>query len=607
MQGGGVNDFWQRLKQRKLVQWAATYIAAAFALIQVLDVVAQRFGWPDRVEKVIILALAIGFFVVLVLAWYHGERGAQRIGGTELLIIALLLVIGGGVLWGYAHVPAKSPVATAATKPAPAAASSVAKTSARNAIPAPAASIPAESVAVLPFTNDSGAADQQYFSDGLSEDLINALSQFQGLKVISRNSAFQFRNSKDSSAVIGRKLGVAHLLEGSVQKLGDEVRISATLVNAADGSVAWSQQYDKPYKDLFALQDAITKAVSGALQARLLTAPGAVVQSDRPPSGNLDAYAAYQHGIAYKALVTEAGDHQAVDAFTKAIRFDPKYAAAYSQLSFTWVDLADQFVTGGVQIQQANTEARKAADVALKLDPDSSLAHQARANVLQYVDMDWAGAETEAERALQLAPNDAAARFNLARILASLGQNRRAVDLTRQALANDPRHALWYSWLGMNLAALGQLDEAERAIETAITLQPGAVRNRERLSIIEILRGDPKAALVSAQKELWPWHDIAVTLALQAGTNRAAADAALKKLIAGYSRGAPYQIAEVYALRRDPDNMFKWLDRAWTSHDPGIGYLLMDPIILRYRDDPRFAAFCKKVGLPDTTDAVAMK
>jgi len=174
-------------------------------------------------------------------------------------------------------------------------------------LPASTAAIPAKSVAVLPFTNESGKQDEQYFSDGLSDDLITALSQFAGLKVISRNSAFQFRDSHDSSAKIGTLLGVAHILEGSVQRAGDEVRITATLVNAGDGSIVWSQRYDQPYKDLFALQDAITQSVAEALKAKLLTAPGAVLQSDRPPGGNLDAYTAYQQGLAYYAQTTEAG------------------------------------------------------------------------------------------------------------------------------------------------------------------------------------------------------------------------------------------------------------------------------------------------------------
>jgi TolB-like protein/Flp pilus assembly protein TadD len=597
-----VEAFWLRLKQRKLVQWAAAYVAAAFALIQVLDVVAQRFGWPDRVEKLIILALAVGFCLVLVLAWYHGERGAQRIGGTELLIIALLLAIGGGLLWRYARQPATAALAkVAAHAAAPPAIAAI-------PLPVSAASIPEKSVAVLPFANDSGQKDQQYFSDGLSDDLINALSQFAGLKVISRNSAFQFRGSKDSSAKIGQLLGVAHLLEGSVQRAGDEVRITATLVNAGDGSIVWSQRYDKPYKDLFALQDAITTAVAGALKAKLLTAPGAVLQSDRPPGGNLEAYTAYQHGIAYVALNTEAGFHQAIDAFNEAIRLDPRYAAAYAQLSRMWTGLAIQFLTDPARIAQARAAARQASATALKLDPDSALAHWARAYLLQGQDMDWTGAEAESRRALQLAPGDAAAQFGLGEILATLGRNARAVALTRQALAGDPRHATWYNWLGIYLAALGKLDEARTASATAIALQPGAANYHEQLATIAILQGQPAVALAAAQAE--PpgiWREIALALALQIGPDRAAADAALGTLIQKYANAAPYQIAEVYALRRDPDHMFKWLDRAWALRDPGIGLLLMDSLILRYQHDPRFAAFCKKVGLPTTTDAVAMK
>ncbi|MGH8216641.1 MAG: hypothetical protein ACREPZ_13245, partial [Rhodanobacteraceae bacterium] len=227
--------FLARLRQRKLVQWALAYVAFAFALIQVADVIAQRFGWPDQVEKLLILALAIGFLVALVLAWYHGERGAQKVSGTEIVILALLLAIGGGLLWRYERVsPSTSRMDVAQRNQL---------TTTTNA-PAQAIPIPAKSVAVLPLSNESGDKDQQYFSDGLSEDLITALSQFAGLKVINRDSSFRFRDSKDSVQAIGEKLGVAHLLEGSVRKLGDEVRVSAELVNAADGSTLWSQHYD---------------------------------------------------------------------------------------------------------------------------------------------------------------------------------------------------------------------------------------------------------------------------------------------------------------------------------------------------------------------------
>jgi serine/threonine-protein kinase len=467
-------------------------------------------------------------------------------------------------------------------------------------------SAPDKSVAVLPFANDSGKADEQFFSDGLSEDLINTLSQFAGLKVISRNSAFQFRDSSDSSKVIGQKLGVAHLLEGSVQRAGDEVRITATLVNASNGSVLWSQRYDKPYKDLFALQDAITQSVADALKAKLLTAPGAVVQSDRPPSGNLDAYAAYQHGIAYDALATEAGTRRAIKAYTEATRLDPRYAAAYAKLSLDWLFLPVQYASADAV--PAIAKARAASRTALALDPDLAVAHLARGYLLQDVGMDWRGAEAEAQRALQLAPNDALTQAFVATVAATLGNNRRSVELAHPRIAADPRSATGYYGLSAYLTALGRLDEARQAIEKTIALQPQGAANYELLATIDILSGDPEAALAAAKRELpGPWHDIAMALALQVGGDRATADAALNTLVTRYADTGPYQIAEVYALRHDPDNMFKWLDHAWTARDPGISNLLSDPLVLRYSNDPRFASFCKKIGLPTTTDAVAMK
>jgi TolB-like protein/Tfp pilus assembly protein PilF len=471
--------------------------------------------------------------------------------------------------------------------------------------PAPAV-IPEKSVAVLPFENDSGDTSQQYFSDGLSQDLITALTQFAGLKVISRDSAFQFRDSKDSSKVIGEKLGVAHLLEGSVQRAGDMVRITATLVNASDGSALWSQRYDKPYKDLFALQDAITHSVADALKARLLTAPGAVVQSDRPPSGNLDAYTAYLRGVTDFTRTDETHARQAIDAYQRAVTIDPGYAAAWAALSRAWARLGGAFMGGAAQ-QQAFTQARRASDRALQLAPDLAAAHSAR-SYLAFSESDWKGAQAEIQRALQLAPSDGDAKYLYGSVLATLGQCGRAADLVQQALMTNPRNGDWYYALSQYLACGGRMADAQQALRTAIALQPQGTAYHEGAAVLAILRGDAEAALAAAQEEPpGPWHDVAMALTLQIGPDRKAADAVLKNLIAKYADLGPYQIAEAYALRRDPDAVFQWLDRAWKQHDPGVSYLLYDPLILRYREDPRFAAFCHKVGLPTTTDAVAMK
>ena len=607
-----------------MVRVAIAYVVAAWLLVQIATQLFPFFDIPNWAVRLVVILLAIGLPVAVAFAWIYeltpegirrteaadspgarSEHASRQIGRKLNTVIIAVLVLAVALLgWRLLALRRASAPSAAAQAAAPAA-PAVPQAPSNTANPAPAV-IPEKSVAVLPFENDSGDASQQYFSDGLSQDLITALTQFAGLKVISRDSAFQFRDSKDSSKVIGEKLGVAHLLEGSVQRAGDMVRITATLVNASDGSALWSQRYDKPYKDLFALQDAITHSVADALKARLLTAPGAVVQSDRPPSGNLDAYTAYLRGVTDFTRTDETHARQAINAYQRAVTIDPGYAAAWAALSRAWARLGGAFMGGAAQ-QQAFTQARRASDRALQLAPDLAAAHSAR-SYLAFSESDWKGAQAEIQRALQLAPNDGDAKYLYGSVLATLGQCRRAADLVQQALMTNPRNGDWYYALSQYLACGGRMADAQQALRTAIALQPQGTAYHEGAAVLAILRGDAEAALAAAQEEPpGPWHDIAMALALQIGPDRKAADAVLKNLIAKYADLGPYQIAEAYALRRDPDAVFQWLDRAWKQHDPGISYLLYDPLILRYRDDPRFAAFCHKVGLPTTTDAVAMK
>ena len=456
----------------------------------------------------------------------------------------------------------------------------------------------APSIAVLPLANESGDASQQYFSDGISEDLITALSQFPGLKVIGRTSAFQFRDSKEDSRSIGARLGVAHLLEGSVRRSAEMVRVTAELIDTADGSTQWSERYDRPYKDLFALQDEITRAVVGALRTKLLPGEHAAEQSERPPGGSLEAYSALLQGRFYFLRETEADTRKAIESYTEATQLDPQYAIAWSGLSGAWTVLSG-FYLGGAPAQEAYAKAREAVGRALALSPDLAAAHLAHGELLQFADFDWHGAEAEYRRALALAPNDGEAKFYLGRQLAIFGEVEPAIDLMRQALATEPLRADWYYWLAVSLSGINRLDDAERAIRRAIELQPSGVTNHYQLTIIEIQRGHAQAALEAAQQEPpGPYLDMTLGFARQIGGDRNAADAALKMLIEKYSANGAYQIAQIYALRKDANATFEWLDRAWTNRDSGIAFLLFDPFILRYKDDPRFAAFCRKVALP---------
>ncbi len=585
-------SFVSELRRRNVFRAGVLYIGAIWALAQGVAQLAPVFGAPDWVPRWFAIAGAIGFPFWLLFAWFFeftpeglklerdvepGESITHQTGRKlDFWIIGVLSVA--VVLLLTNQIVSRRGADRASD----------------------------QSIAVLPLANDGGNADEQYFSDGLSEDLITTLSHFADLKVISRGSSFKFRDSKEDSRAIAAKLGVAHILEGSVRRVGDAVRISASLVHATDGSTLWSERYDRPYRDLFALQDEISNAVAGALKAKLLSGGSAAAQTDRPPSGNLDAYAAYLQGAFYGARGTEADHNEAVARYTKAIELDPHYARAWAGLSSEWTSYAQQNLEGEAA-QKAYAQAREAADKAVQLQPDLAAAYAARATLRRNGDFDWAGAEADSRRAVDLAPNDGGAKFSLGVSLATVGKVREAIALTKQAIQTNPMRASWNVWLSMYYSSLGQLNDAEAAVRKAIALQSDGTAYYELLAIIEIQRGDAAAALDAAQKESdESWRRMALALARQIGDDRAAADAALQELIDKDAKLAAYPIAEVYALRRDADKTFEWLDQAWSARVPAVDGLLFDPLLLRYRHDPRFAEFCKKVGLLTNTEAIAL-
>ena len=598
-------SFIAELKRRNVIRMAGLYLVGAWLVVQVSSTVLPMFDAPAWLPRTIVTLIAIGFVPTLIFSWVFeftpdglkrdadvlpdrsiAPQTARRMDRAIIAVLALALLYFGFDKFVLAP-RREAAMLASARQPA-------------------AAAIADKSIAVLPLTNESGDKDQQYFSDGLSENLIVALSQFSGLKVIGRNSSFRFRDTHDDSRTIGAKLGVATLLEGSVQRAGDAVRISAELIRASDGSTIWTQSYDRPYKDLFALQDEITQSVAGALKAKLLANDTAVAQTDRPPSGNLDAYSAYLQGKFYFARSSEADWWKALEQYAIATRIDPRYALAWAESARAGGWLAAEYL-GGAEAQRVIAQGRAAADTALKLEPNLAAAHEVHAEALGAVDFDWSGSEVEFRRALQLAPNNSDALENLGALFAGRGQPEHAIELIRQSLEIDPLRPTGYLVLSRSLASLGRLDEAEQAIRKAIALQQASGIFDATLAVIEVQRGDAKAALAEAKRTLpGIWQDYALAMARQIGNDRAAADAALKLTIDKHADGMAFQIAEIQALRRDPDQTFAWLARAWTNRDPGLQFLLVNPFLLRYRDDPRFAAFCKKIGLPTTTTAKAL-
>ena len=582
-----MKSFFAELQRRHVYKVGAAYAVAGWLLVQIVTQVFPIFEVSALAQRIIVLVIVAGFPFTLILTWLFditpkgivrtddlpatGESHVmqrERVGMDRKMnyVLALLLVTAiGYFVLDRTVLRRDSAQATSNAK----------------------------SIAVLPLVNTSGDAANDYFFDGLSEELIAVLAKIPGLKIIGRSSSFLFKGKSDDSRTIGEKLGVTNLLEGSVRKQGDRVRIVAELINAADGRALWSETYDRELKDVFAVQSEIATAVTDQLKIKLLGAPA---KSDAAPSNNnLAAYNALQQGTFYFRLSTEEGTRKATEFYGEAIRLDPRYALAYAQLSAAWRQLAATWL-GGAEANEAYAKARNAAQTALSLAPDLAAAHEALGFVLVTPDLDFAAAEAEFRKAEKLAPADAGPKFALSFLFAVQGRLAEAENIMRQTLPLDPLGVTRYLNLARILIAGGRYDEAEAALRKAIELQPAAARLHAYLTTLDVLRGNAAAALRDAQLEpkgFWQYY--ALALAQQAQSDHATADAALQTLIDNDAVSGPFQIATVYGLRKEPDKMFDWLERAYTEHDPGLTQLLGTPFILNYRDDPRFAALCQKL------------
>lgn len=588
-------SFLVELRKRKVFQVAVGYLAVAWLLVQVTATILPAFDLPVWALRFVVLLFALGFPIAVLMAWALqltpegvkldvGTSGGKRI----LAIAAMLTVLALGWFFRGQFLATPAPAQSAA---------------AGEASMQPGAD--ARSIAVLPLVNASNDPEQQFFSDGLSENLIASLSRFDGIRVIGRISAFQFRDSKDDSATIGHKLGVAYLLNGSVQRAGDLVRINASLTKAADGSTLWAEHYDRPYKDLFALQDEIAQAVAGALHARLLSADDAARQDDRPPSGSIDAYNAYLQGLKHWH---DEDFGKAAGYMTRAVQLDPGYAVAWAHLSGSLSTVATFGNEAPELARERMRASRLAADKALQLAPGLGPAHAARA-YLHFYEFDHRGALAECRRAVQLAPDDGTVLNGCGYTLAGIGKLREALRLRERLLSIEPLYTVNYLQYAELLMATGRLDEAEKYLRTgeAVAGQP----QPDRHLMLALLRGDAGAALRIARQALPADRSRYLALAAQIGTDRAAADAALAKFIEdrdGCTGCRPYDVVTLHALNGDAGHAVEWLERDWAQQRGNALFILSDPFVLRFRDDPRFIAFCRKIGLapPSASEALSI-
>jgi TolB-like protein len=570
------------LKRRNVYKVAVAYVVVGWIVIQVATQVFPFLEIPSWVVRLVIALVAIGFPIALVIAWAfeltpEGIKRTEDVDATSprrrksyawiyIVLVGALLSVGLFMLGRYGFRGKNSSSGASSAK----------------------------SIAVLPLLNESGDPKDEYFSDGLSEELIAALAQIRDLKVIGRSSSFRFKERKEESKTIGEKLGVATLLEGTVRKQGDRVRIVAELINAADGIELWTHTFDRELKDIFAVQQEIAAAVATSLKVTLLGS------EERPaansPTENTDAHNAYLQGHYYFQRRNLEDYHKAVGYYDEAIRLDPDYALAYAERSETWTLIGDLTGEGKTAWPKARSDAEKAVAIA----PTLPEAHAALGWVRFFTEWRFAEGLDELKRAKELAPANPTANDLLARVIVYLGrldeaekQGRQAVDL--DPLATPPRNnlarILWYE---------GKVDEADATARKAAELQPTAASSRRWQVLVAIKRGDSETALREAQLEPDPsYRRFELAVAQYARGDQKAADAALADLIA-HDEGLDYQVAQVYAVRGEREKAFEWLQIAFDNHDTGMLALLVDPLLNSLRDDPRYKTLIGKMNFPTT-------
>ncbi len=451
-------------------------------------------------------------------------------------------------------------------------------------------------LAVLPFQNLTGDPKEEYLADGLTEEMIAQLSRLnpEQLGVIARTSVMGYKHSDQRLDQIGRDLSVQYVLESSLRGNGDRLRITVQLLQVKDQSHLWAQDFDYRPRDILSLEDDVAKAVVREIQIRLTPQQKADLARLRPV--NAEAFDAYMEGRFFLDRDSDGDLNRAASYYERAINLDSSYAPAWVGLSRARFRQADR---GFIPHEEGQRQARKAAEQALALNPSLPEAHARIGQMKRLVDWDWMGANASLQRALALDPGNPAVLYAASALAGSLGHFEEALDLVRRSIALDPLNAASRESLAQVCWAMGRQEEAETNFKKALELNPGLPGDHEWLGLVYLGQGRVQDALVEIERE--PMAALRLqgqAAAYSALGRKKESDVALRELIAKYQASAAFQIADVYAFRKEPDKAFEWLERAYVQHDGGVASTKWDPLLKNLRGDPRYMAFLKKLRLP---------
>lgn len=570
------NSIWDRIKRHKVVEWTLAYVAFGYAALHGVQMLRETFEWPLLVSRVTVFILIVGVPIAATLAWYHGQRAQHRVSGIEFSILIALLLVAGSVLWWVSHSGGAHVAATAAadtTHPQP---------------------LGEKSIAVLPFIDMSEKHDQEYFADGMAEEIIDLLVKVPDLRVPARTSSFYFKGKSTKVPDIAHELGVAHVLEGSIRRSGNRLRVTAQLVRADNGFHLWSQTYDRDLQDVFKVQDDIANAVVQALQISLMGGP-----LGRRSGGtqNLEAYQLYLRGLSSMWQNTSASLTAAGDYFDQAIRLDPGFGLAWAEQSRTTLFLT---VNAILSPREGYERARQQAQHALQLSPDLPEAHGMLANIYRNFDWDWAASDAEVRQALALDPTNPTALMRAGQLSYTLGHWDEAERQLSLALARDPLATIAIWSLGTAQYGAGRFAKADATYRRLLDVAPGFLSGHAYLGKTLLAEGDPQAALAMVQQEKSEkTRQMFLPIVLQAAGRKTEADEALKTLIAKFANDAAYYVSMSYAYRGERDLAFQWLERAFEQKDQYFREMVGEPLFKNLANDPRYKAFLRKMHLPE--------
>jgi len=595
-------SFFKELQRRNVIRVATLYVGASWLVLNGADLLTSILQLPAWSSKLVFMLLALGFIPALLFSWVYaltpeglkretdanGSLSESHETGRKIdMILVVLLVLVLASIWLGRLIPDEAPVEQIA-EPA-AAASDPASVDAVNI---------QSSIAVLPFVNMSSDVENEYFADGLSEELLNLLAKIPELQVAARTSSFTFKERADADITeIARALGVANVLEGSVRKSGNNVRITAQLIEAERGFHLWSETYDRSLDDIFAVQDEIAAAIVNVLELTLLDS---VPESARTDS---NAYSLYLRALTVGRRYSPDALDESIELLRQALDIDPEYAPAWSRLATSWINKAQMRL---VPYDVGFANAKLAADKAVNLDPNLASAHASLCFINLFHNRDIERAAHHIAIARQLAPDDAVVLGTSAMFAAYLGQPVRAAEIYERTVAIDPLSVIGYFNLSLTYIDSRRPDKVESNIRQALAMSPQIPSVHYILGRAALIGGDWETALAEFSAESEDHSSLqGQAMAYHALGQLAESDAAIQTMIdeivvdENRAPAAVYDMAGAYAFRDEPDEAFRWLEKALEMESARLTEMRSDELFTSIRNDPRWQPFLAKVGLSD--------